>query len=134
MSDPKLWDELTILEERALSDAEGSIEYHSIGCIGLIAGSTSDAALDREMIWKLFDLAAKKPSVLLPCYCACKRASCLLGFKRLRDMFDGMMPHLLVKWLESQQSLQDFLLLLMSHLPLNGFAVIYQMNSCQCLC
>ena len=28
-------------------------------------------------------------------------------------MFDGMMPHLLVKWLESQQSLQYFPLLLM---------------------
>jgi hypothetical protein len=80
----------------------------------MIAGTTSDKNLGREMVWKLVDLAAKIPSMLLSCNRALQRASLLLGFKSPRNMLDGMMPHLLVKWLESQRSLRDLPLLLMS--------------------
>ena len=114
LADMKLREDLTSLEEEALSDASDSIAYHSIECIGLIAGSTSDEELTRQMIWKLIDLASKKPTLLLQCYRACKRASFLLGLKSVHELFDSMMPHLLVKWLESQRSLRDFPLLLMS--------------------
>ena len=112
--DQKLRDEMVTLEEEALTDAEGSIEYNSIQCIGMIAGYASDPALARDMIWRLLDLASKRPSILLPCYRACKRASFLLQYKSLSDMFDDMMPHMLVKWLESQRSLYDFPILMMS--------------------
>jgi hypothetical protein len=114
--DQKLRDEMITLEEDALTDAEGSIEHNGIQCLGMIAGHASDAALARDMIWRIIDLATRRPSVLLQCYRACKRASFLRRYKCLSDMFDDMMPHLLVKWLESQRSLVDFPLLLMSPL------------------
>ena len=114
--DQKLRDEMITLEEDALTDAEGSIEHNGIQCLGMIAGHASDAALARDMIWRIIDLATRRPSVLLQCYRACKRASFLRQYKCLSDMFDDMMPHLLVKWLESQRSLVDFPLLLMSPL------------------
>ena len=59
-------------------------------------------------------MATKRRSLLLPCYRACKRASVLLQHKSVGDMFDDMMPHLLVKWLDSGRSLRQFPLLLMS--------------------
>jgi len=69
------------LEDTALFDATNSIMYDAIDCMGLIAGSASDAAVGREIIWKLIDLAAKKPAMILPCYRACKRAAFLLAAK-----------------------------------------------------
>ena len=115
LADEKLQDDdLKVLEERALCDAHLSIEYHAIECIGLIAGTTSDDVLGKDMIWKLIDLATMRPEMLLPCYKACRRAAFLLGFTRLSDMLEGMMPHLLVKWLESRRSLHEFPLLFMS--------------------
>jgi hypothetical protein len=112
--DQKLRDEMVALEDDALTDAEASIEYNSVQCLGMIAGLASHAALARDMIWRLIDLATKRRSLLLPCYRACKRASVLLQHKSVGDMFDDMMPHLLVKWLDSGRSLRQFPLLLMS--------------------
>jgi len=112
--DQKLRDEMVALEDDALTDAEASIEYNSVQCLGMIAGHASHAALARDMIWRLIDLATKRRSLLLPCYQACKRASVLLQHKSVGDMFDDMMPHLLVKWLDSGRSLRQFPLLLMS--------------------
>lgn len=112
--DQKLRDEMVALEDDALTDAEASIEYNSVQCLGMIAGQASHAALARDMIWRLIDLATKRRSLLLPCYRACKRASVLLQHKSVGDMFDDMMPHLLVKWLDSGRSLRQFPLLLMS--------------------
>ena len=119
IADPKLPEDMKEMEDLALTDAEASIEYHSIECIGIIAGHADDAFLAKEMIWKLVDLAAKRPSLLLPCYRSCKRAAVLYGYKSLGGMFDDMMPYLLVKWLESQRSLRAFPLLLMSPFALD---------------
>ena len=119
MTDPKLGDDWKELEDRSLNDAEGSIEYHTIECIGLIAGYAKESALAKDMIWKLIDLASKRPLLLLPCYRSCKQAAIILEYKSLSGMFDDMMPHLLVRWLESQRSLRDFPLLLMSPFALD---------------
>ena len=92
---------MVALEDDALIDAEASIEYNSVQCMGMIAGHASHAALARDMIWRLIDLAFRRRSLLLPCHRACKRALVLLQHKSIGDMIDDMMPHLLVKWLDS---------------------------------
>lgn len=112
--DQKLRDELAPLEEEALSDVEFSLEFSTIECIGCMAGNTSDETIARDLVWRLIDLASKKPTLLLPCYRACNRAARLMMFKSLGAMFDNMMPHLLVKWLESRRNLRDFPIFLMS--------------------
>ena len=112
--DQKLRDELVNLEEEACSDAELSIEFHALECIGLLAGHVFDTTLARDMIWRLVDLAASKPGLLLPGYRACRRASFLLKHKSIGDMFDDVMPHLLVKWLESGRPLGKLPILFLS--------------------
>ena len=119
MTDPRLIDDRKDLEDRTLNDIEISIEYHTIECIGLIAGYAKESALAKDMIWKLIDLASKRPLLLLPCYRSCKQAAFIREYKSLSGMFDDMMPHLLVRWLESQRSLRDFPLLLMSPFALD---------------
>jgi len=119
MVDQKLPEDMKDLEDIALTDIEGSIEYHSIECIGLIAGYANDPHLAKEMIWKLIDLATNKPSLLLPCYRACKRAAFVREYNGISGMFNDMMPHLLVRWLESKRRIHDFPLLVVSPFALD---------------
>ncbi len=112
--DQKLRDELVNLEEVACSDTEFSIEFNVLDCMGLLAGHLSETNLAIDMIWRLVELAAEKPSLLLACYRGCRRASYLLKYKSLGDMFDDVMPHLLVKWLESDRALHKLPLLIIS--------------------
>ena len=114
LSDPKLPDNLTEQDQVAMDDAVISFEFHYIESIGLIAGAAKDATISREMIWKLIELAHRVPSLSLLCLRALKRASFLLGYNKLEDLFDENMPHLLVKWLETRCSLHEMPLLLTS--------------------
>ncbi len=96
---------VSLEDDAAWNDAEASIVYNFIQSMGIIAGFASRAGLARDMIWRLIDFATKRRNLLLPCYRACKRASVLLKHKSVGDMFNDMMLHLLVKWLESGRSL-----------------------------
>ncbi|KAL7471935.1 hypothetical protein ACHAXS_012259 [Conticribra weissflogii] len=114
LSDPKLSDDLSKLEQAALDDARLSYQYQAIECIGLIAGTSSDATVRKDMIWKLINLATKKPTLTLLCRRACERAAFLLGFRYLDDLLDDLAPHLLVKWVESRRGLCNLPILLTS--------------------
>lgn len=119
LSDPRLPDNLTEQDLVAMDDAVASFEFHYIESIGLIAGAAKDAAISREMMWKLIELAFLIPSLSLLCLRALKRTSFLLGYNKLSDLFDEAMPHLLVKWLETRRSLHDMPLLLTSPFALD---------------
>jgi len=114
LSDPRLPDNLTEQDLVAMDDAVTSFEFHYIESIGLMAGASKDASISRDMIWKLIELAHRSPALSLLCLRALKRASFLLGYNKLNDLFDETMPHLLVKWLETRRSLHDMPLLLTS--------------------
>jgi hypothetical protein len=114
LSDPKLPDNLTEQEQVAMDDAVTSFEFHYIETIGIMAGASKNATISRDMVWKLIELAYRIPSLSLLCLRALKRASLILGYNKLNDLFDETMPHLLVKWLETRRSLHDIPLLLTS--------------------
>lgn len=114
LNDPKLSDDLSKLETAALDDARLSYQYQAIDCIGLIAGTSSDVKVRKDMIWKLVNIATKKPKLTLLCRRACERAAFLLGFRCLDDLFDDLAPHLLVKWVESRRALCNLPILLTS--------------------
>ena len=112
MADPKTPVDLSPLEQTALADARLSFEFHAIDCIGLIAGSTTEEDVCIDMVWKLVDLTAFEPAMGLLCRRACERAALMLGFNNVSDLLSDMIPHLLVKWIESRRSLSDFPLLM----------------------
>ena len=114
VSDPKLPDNLTEQDQIALDDAATSFEYYYVETIGLMAGASKDSAISRDMVWKLIELASRIPELSLLCLRALKRASFLLGYKKLDDLLDETMPHLLVKWLDTRRSLHDIPLLVTS--------------------
>ena len=114
LSDPKLPDNLTEQDLVAMDDAVTSFEFHYIECIGLIAGASQDASISSDMVWKLIEIAYRIPSLTLLCLRALKRASFLLGYNKVESLFEEVMPHLLVKWLETRRNLKDMPLLLTS--------------------
>ena len=114
VSDPKLPDNLTEQDQIALDDAATSFEYYYVETIGLMAGASKDAAISRDMVWKLIELASRIPELSLLCLRALKRASFLLGYNKLDDLLEETMPHLLVKWLDTRRSLHDIPLIVTS--------------------
>lgn len=114
VSDPNLPENLTEQGHIAMEDAVTSFEFHYVETVGLMAGASNDPTISRDMIWRLIELAYRIPSLSLLCLRALKRASFLLGYKKLNDLFDETMPHLLVKWLETRRSLYDIPLILTS--------------------
>ena len=125
LADHKLPVDLTQLEQSALNDARLSFEFHAIESIGIIAGSTTDESVCVDMIWKLLDLSAFEPAMGLLCRRACERAAMMLGFKNVIDLFSDMAPRLLVKWIESHKSLNDFPALITSPSTLQNVCRYY---------